>query len=185
MFNVNTSNPSLTNVKFLNNSAYSGGGMHNNSSSPSLTKVTFFANSASYIGGGMYNGGGSPTLANVTFSSNSSASLGGGMGNFSSSAPTLTNVTFSGNSTDLYGGGGMYSYESTPILKNTIIADSVSGGDCVISPGALDPTSSNNLIEDASNACELSNGVNGNIIGSDPKLMPLADNGGFRDQSCH
>ncbi|HZY41745.1 MAG TPA: choice-of-anchor Q domain-containing protein, partial [Anaerolineae bacterium] len=39
--------------------------------------------------------------------------------------------------------------------------------------------SSNNLIEDSANACGLTNGVNGNIIGQDPVLGALANNGGF------
>jgi hypothetical protein len=42
----------------------------------------------------------------------------------------------------------------------------------------LNAASSNNLIEDAANACGLTDGVDGNIIGSDPLLEPLADNGG-------
>jgi hypothetical protein len=44
----------------------------------------------------------------------------------------------------------------------------------------LNGASSNNLIEGiGSNACGLTNGVNGNIIGQDPNLGPLANNGGF------
>ncbi len=56
-------------------------------------------------------------------------------------------------------------------LKNTIIANSTSGGDCV-NLGTVSP-SNNNLIEDSTNACGLTNGVNGNIIGSDPNLGAL------------
>ena len=55
----------------------------------------------------MYNDTSSPTLTNVTFSGNSATSDGGGMYNYASSSPTLTNVTFSGNSATDYG-GGMY-----------------------------------------------------------------------------
>ena len=35
-----------------------------------------------------------------------------------------------------------------------------------------------NLIQDAANSCGLSNGVNGNIVGVDPRLGPSANNGG-------
>ncbi len=172
------SSPTLTDVTFSGNSASNGGGMYNWNSSPTLTDVTFSGNSASIYGGGMYNFFlSNPTLTNVTFSGNSAA-FGGGMHNDNSSNSTLTNVTFSGNSATI-NGGGMYNINSSPTLHQVIIADSLSGGDCVNSSGSLNAASSNNLIEDAANACGLTNGANGNIIGSDPMLGSLANNGGF------
>jgi predicted outer membrane repeat protein len=172
------SGPILTNVTFSGNSArYEGGGMSNNSSSPTLTNVTFSGNSSTHDdGGGMYNDNSNATLVNVTFNSNS-AYKGGGMANERSS-PTLTNVTFSGNSATTFGGGmfigeGPGGEPSNPILKNVIIANSSSGGDCVLF-GTLNASSSNNLIESTgANACGLTNGANGNIIGSDPNLGTL------------
>ncbi len=181
MYNYSSSSPTLTNVTFSGNSAgnyyggYGGGMYNNNSSSPTLTDVTFSGNSATYGGGGMYNTNSSATLTNVTFSG-ASATNGGGMYNDHSSA-TLTNVTFSGNSAS--SGGGMYNYFSSPMLKNTLIANSPSGGDCVNNLSTLNAASSNNLIEDSLNACGLTDGVNGNIIGQDPALGALANNGGF------
>jgi hypothetical protein len=80
------------------NAAYSydrGGGMYNDSSSPTLANCTFTGNSSSG-GGGMYNNSSSPTLTNCTFTANS-ARDGGGMYN-NSSSPTLTNCTFTANS---------------------------------------------------------------------------------------
>lgn len=57
-------------------------------------------------------------------------------------------------------------------LYNTILAHSVSGGDCLNNSGTV--TDNNNLIESTgSNACGLASGVNGNIIGSDPNLGTL------------
>ncbi len=177
MYNTN-SNAMLTNVTFSSNS---GGGMYNTNSSATLTNVTFSANS-SYSGGGMGNYLSNPTLTNVTFNANSSyssASGGGGMFNYASS-PTLTNVTFNANSAANYGfGGGIYNDNSSPTLTNVIIANSVNGGDCYNVTSTLNAASSNNLIEDAANACGLTNAVNGNIIGSDPMLGTLANNGGF------
>jgi predicted outer membrane repeat protein len=115
MYN-NSSSPTLANIIFKNNSATYGGGMYNNSSSPILTNVTFSDNSADY-GGGMDNENtSSPTLTNVTFSGNSVTSDGGGMFN-SSSNPVLTNATFSGNSAADYG-GGMFNSVSSPTLTN-------------------------------------------------------------------
>ena len=165
----------VSNATISANSANNGDGMYNYFSNATLTNVTFSGNSATVSGGGMYNDSSSATLTNVTFSGNS-ASNGGGMFNFSSS-PTLTNVTFSGNSASV--GGGMYNDSSSPTLKNTIIANS-SGGDCVNNGSTLNASSSNNLIEGTgADACGLTDGGNGNIIGVDPNLdATLADNGG-------
>ncbi len=168
------------------NQATAGGGIYNNGGTLTVISSTLSANLAHDAGGGMYNSGSSPTLTNVTFSDNGATDLaafiggGGGMYN-SGGSPTLTNVTFSTNSAINYGGGGMYNYSSSPKLMNTLIANSASGGDCVNSAlSALNGASSNNLIEGiGSNACGLTNGVNGNIIGQDPNLGPLANNGGF------
>ena len=92
-----------------------GGGMYNQSSSPTLRNLIFSGNSA-FNGGGMFNTvSSSPTLTNVTFSGNS-ATNGGGMLNASNSSPTLTNVAFSGNSAG--SGGGMYNDLSNPTLTN-------------------------------------------------------------------
>jgi predicted outer membrane repeat protein len=102
----NTSSPTLTHVTFQNNSASQGGGMLNNTSSPTLTHVTFQNNSASQVGGGLYNGfSSSPNLTHVTFQDNL-AGGGGGMDNSWDGNPTLTNVIFS-NNTAIYSGGGM------------------------------------------------------------------------------
>ncbi len=116
MYN-NSSSPTLTNVTFSGNSASAlGGGLYNNSSSPTLTNVTFSGNNTS-SGGGLYNNSSSPTLTNVTFSGNSAQSAGGGLYNVNSSSPALTNATFTGNSATL--GGGMYNFSSSPTLTNT------------------------------------------------------------------
>jgi hypothetical protein len=105
-----------------------GGGMYNESSSPTITNCTFSGNSAGGMnggGGGMYNKFSTPTLINCTFSGNSSwgkYNRGGGMYNKNSS-PTLINCTFSNNSAQahLYGGGGGMSNAgsgSNPTLTN-------------------------------------------------------------------
>ncbi|HEU0297725.1 MAG TPA: choice-of-anchor Q domain-containing protein, partial [Anaerolineales bacterium] len=171
------SSPTLTDMIFSNNSAaWAGGGMINDgAASPSVTNVTFINNSAKF-GGAISNfDGGSPTLTNVTFDSNTANNNGGGMYN-SNGNPTLTNVTFSNNSASL--GGGMYNFYTSPTLTNVIIANSASGGDCVNNLSTLNAASANNLIEDAANACGLTNSVSGNIIGSDPLLGTLGDYGG-------
>jgi hypothetical protein len=128
MYN-NSSSPTLSNLVFTGNYADSGGGMYNNSSSPAISNVVFIGNSAS-AGGGMFNTFTSaPALSNVTFMSNS-ASYGGGVDN-NSSSPALSNVTFSGNSASS-DGGGMYNGYSSPTLSNVTFgnnrASDIGGG---------------------------------------------------------
>ncbi len=60
-------------------------------------------------------------------------------------------------------------------MTNSIIANSLANGDCM-SSGTV--TGSHNLIEDAAQACGLAIGTNSNILGLDPILGPLTDNGG-------
>jgi len=132
MFNQWTSSyhPTLENCTFASNEATNGygGGIYNDSSSPTLTNVTISNNSAHINGGGMYNttynASCTPTLTNVTIINNSAVE-GGGMYNFSNvypyySSPVLTNLTISSNSAT--SGGGMYNKDySSPTLKNCIV----------------------------------------------------------------
>jgi hypothetical protein len=103
-----------------------GGGMFNyDSSSPTVTNVTFIGNSATTYGGGMFNyDSSSPTVTNVTFIGNS-AEWGGGMFNYDSSSPTVTNVTFIGNSAEQ--GGGMFNYVSSPTVLNVTFSGNSAG----------------------------------------------------------
>ena len=128
MININSS-PTVTNVIFSGNYAFTaGGGMVNGSSSPTLTDVTFNGNSVGFYGGGMFGDNSSPTLMNVTFKGNSSQSgPGGGFYNNPGGNPTLTNVTFSGNSAPNNGGGGMFNYGSSPTLMNVTFSGNSAG----------------------------------------------------------
>jgi hypothetical protein len=77
-------------------------------------------------------------------------------------------------------------YSGSPVLHNTLIAGNFRGAtgttrDDVF--GALNPGSDYNLIGDGTGMTGISNGVNGNLVGSaaaplDPLLGPLQDNGG-------
>ncbi|HNC09572.1 MAG TPA: choice-of-anchor Q domain-containing protein, partial [Anaerolineales bacterium] len=176
MYNNFESQPVITNATFETNQALLGGGVYNDNSNASFDTVTFFKNTTLFNGGGMYNINSSPSLVNITFSQNGASGTGGGMHN-SNSHPTLTNVTFSENG-GLFGAGMYNTSDSSPKLVNTLIANSIGSADCFNSSTSLDPGSSNNLIENSDNACGLVNGVNGNIIGSDPNLGLLQNNGG-------
>ncbi len=85
-------------------------------------------------------------------------------------ARTYLQTSVKGGVPDGSGGGGIYN-SGTATLRNTLIANSTGGGDCV--SNVTLSNSNNNLIEDSNSACGLTNGSNGNIIGSDPNLGAL------------
>ena len=149
-----------------------GGGIYN-FATLTVSNSTISGNNTNDSGGGIYNAG-TLTVSNSTISGNSTVGVGGGILNGSGSTLTVRNSTLSDNRAN-YIGGGIYNFNNTTLtLANTILANSPAGRDCV---GVNNATNSqNNLIEDGSNACGLVNGVNGNIIGQDPKLGPLQVN---------
>ena len=172
ILNTNGSTLTITNSTISNNSATgNGGGILSDGNLLDITDSTLSGNSAGGDGGGFRNGN-IATLTNSTITGNIANSNGGGIRNAGNL--TAKNNTLSGNSATFGTGGGIYS-DNTFNATNNIIANSIAGGDCT---GEID-TTLNNLIEDTSaNACGLPNGVNGNIIGTDPSLDSLADNGG-------
>ena len=96
---------SVTNCRFVGNSAAYGGAMANDSSNVTVASCTFGGNRATDDGGGMYNAyGSSPVLIGCTFSANAAADDGGGMINYECGPPVLLNCTFSGNSALNMGG---------------------------------------------------------------------------------
>jgi cysteine-rich repeat protein len=176
----------VTNSTFSGNSAPGRGGGINNfaDSTLTVTNSTFSGNSA-LSGGGIGNEG-RLTVTNSTFTGNRSSSdwpdcancgFGGGGGIFNSEwwgTATVTNSTFTGNSAHS-GGGIAFDPGRTLTVTNSIVASNT-GGDCI---GAV-TGGDHNLIGDAANACGLTNGVNGNLVGVDPLLDPdgLENNGG-------
>jgi CSLREA domain-containing protein len=156
-----------------------GGAIMNGGSILTITNSTFSNNFTTNRGGAIYNDG--PTsnvniITNSTFSGNtSSANVGGAV--YNNATLTITNSTFSGNSGASSVGAAINNAVSKTLnLYNTIIANSTGDKDCY-SDGTIN--ASNNLIENGTTyACGLTNNVDGNIIGQDPALNALTDNGG-------
>jgi len=136
--------------------------------------VTFYSNSGTGNGAAIYSID-TLTVNNSTFVGNTADFFGGGIyGSYGS--VSLNNDTFSQNSAN--SGADVHTVSSVALyIHNTIMGNSVSGGDCYNSGGTV-MTAGNNLIEDASSACGLLNGYDGNIIGMDPYLNSLGSNGG-------
>jgi hypothetical protein len=164
----------VTNSEIIDNKATSGGGIYENAGRLTLTNVTVSGNSATVSeGGGLVLDFNPDTLTNVTISGNSANTSGGGIHQIAGSV-TLNNVTIANNSAVLGAGGLNAGGASAVTMTNTLIGGNTapSKPDC---SGAL-TTSSYNLIQNNTGGCTGTTGTD--HIGVDPKIDPLADNGG-------
>ncbi|WP_261344243.1 Calx-beta domain-containing protein [Stieleria varia] len=124
-------------------------------------------------------------LVNSTISGNTVAGSGGGLLVFADSTVTIDHSTITQNRADSFGGatgagGGIYSTNATINIHNSVIARNYRGTSTTPDDIAGDPVTSSfySLIGDTASAGGIIDGVNGNIVGADPRLGPLADNGG-------
>lgn len=175
-----------------------GGGGIRNSGTLNLTAVTVSENNA--IGGGGIQNQGTLVVTNSTISSNA-VGFGTGGGIFNGNTLNLVNSTVSGNNGGSGSGGGISNFGTLNVTNSTISDNSNRGivnlgSNTAILAGSIvaNNTGSSNSMHDLSGAF-ISNGFNlieapddasisnaqnpgTNIIGQDPKLGPLADNGG-------
>jgi CSLREA domain-containing protein len=177
----------LTNAALVSNSADIGGGIDNNGSL-TLFYVTLENNKAVSKGGGIINTG-HLYATNVTFSANQAGGTGGGINNHNSAL--LTNVTLTGNTAK--NGGGIYNESSMTIfsstihqnvpgigntatmyIKNSIVSSIVGADNCFASDTSPIISSGYNI--DSGSACKFSQ--TGDRSNLDPRLEPLANNGG-------
>jgi predicted outer membrane repeat protein len=174
---------------------WKGGGLLNDSGSPTVSNVTFSGNYAYYGGGMVSTSTGNPLLKNITFSNNTAVHGGGILNNGSS--PTLINVTFSGNTTTDTG-GGMENWGSNPVLTNTTFSSNLATnkGGCIYNTGGSNPTVRNSILwgnsayinpqifNDSSNPIITYSDIDGGYAGTgnialDPLLGTLGNYGGF------
>jgi hypothetical protein len=163
-----------------------GGGIYNDSGTVTVSNSTLSGDTAG-AGGGIANYG-TLTLSNSTLSGNSAGPGGGIYTRGTRTVTTLTNVTLNANRATYYG-GGLYVeplFSAAPVLHNTLIAGNFRGATGTTRDdvyGHLDPGGDYNLIGDGTGMTGLTNGVNGNQVGSasdpiDPLLDSLGDYGG-------
>jgi predicted outer membrane repeat protein len=168
MATVNSHVPEVKNCTFSKNTASDRGGGMYTSNSANVSSSTFTENSAS-DGGGMFCIGYAPKVTNCTFSGNTASSQGGGINNYWLASTTIMNCTFSGNGANQ--GGNMANLDSSPAVTNSIFWNSAAGGE-IFNDATSIPVLSH---------CVVQGGYPGGteIITGDPKLGPLADNGGL------
>jgi uncharacterized repeat protein (TIGR01451 family) len=139
---IQTASPLISATQILTNTGYNyGGGLSNDSGSPTIQNNTFTGNSAyhdycyedmeGYLvcdyyghGGGVYNDSGSPLIQDNTFTGNLAGDNGGGVYN-NSGSPTIQNNTFIGNRAYSDGGGVYNDYGSPTIQDNTFTGNLV------------------------------------------------------------
>jgi CSLREA domain-containing protein len=173
-----------------------GGGVENNNGAMTLINTTVTGNGTRFFGGGVSNND-RMTIINSTISRNHAASgVGGGILNGRAGRLTVIGSTLSGNTANLAGGGirnlGTLLLSSSTItasesaglsgdatIRNTIIARSIPVGSSGPEPDCRDGTLTSegyNLIENTD--CAIMGDLTGNVVGVDPKVGPLQDNGG-------
>ena len=155
-----------------------GGGLHaGGGASVEASMVTVSNNSAREGGGLWINVSASLELGNATVAGNEATEDGGGVYDNDGGTFSLSSVTVAGNAAGGDGGGLFSAGTDSFAIQNTIVGDNTAGGsgpDCF---GSFE-SGGFNLVED-NTACAISGDVGTNILGADPGLQPLADNGGF------
>jgi hypothetical protein len=177
----------ISGVNISQNHAFisSGGGIGSTGGTTSLVNSLIGSNTGSG-GGALWNNGGTITVVNSTLSGNSATGSGGGVrnesGTLSMANVTLTNSRSDSDNSGSEPGGGIFRSGGALTLKNTIVAGNFRGASPSTTAddisGTVDATGSFNLIG-AGGSGGLTNGTNNNQVGvSDPRLAPLANNGG-------
>ncbi len=173
----NTGILTLNNATVSDNTADAGGGGIDNSGSLVIEQSTVANNSntdANASGGGISNSG-TLTMRNSTVSGNTARS-GGGITSISANL-TLDSVTIANNTAN-GGGSGLFYLFTAPTMANSILAGNNGAEDCAAGASTPVVTDNGHNLVGTQSGCGFTNGVNGNIVGSDPVLGPLADNGG-------
>jgi CSLREA domain-containing protein len=185
--NTSTSGPSggglfnTTGTVTINRSVFTGntgtgGGAISQETNATMTirDTTISGNTSTARGGGITNfTTGTMVIVNSTISGNTASTNGGGVAK--NATLTIYNSTIANNTTNGNGGGFDNNISGTVTVVNTIVANNTdaNGGQSPDCNGAI--TANYSLIE--SNLLCTITGSN-NIVGSDPQLGPLADNGG-------
>lgn len=186
---VEAGTTTVTDTIIEGNVAGNGGGVFGSNGFINLDGVTLASNQAvggTGSGGAVsFSGSGTLNLINSTVSGNQAEDDGGGIKLYEGTI-NLVNVTIVGNVADqdaIFGGdgGGLNNELGTMSLLNTILAGNTAstspnnGPDCF---GTLNSLGFN-LVQTLTADCTLSGTMTGNLIGVNPLLGPLADNGGF------
>ena len=169
------SNAALTTSTVSGNTAFAGGGGIFVNFGASLTRSTVSGNTAGIDGAGIK--ADTANLTNSTVSGNAASRNGGGV--LVTQGGDILNSTIVLNRAGFFG-GGVQVLDGTVRVKNTIIANNVAnnlGRDVL---GLFD-SQGHNLIRDPNSGnanTDFTDPLNRDVLGVDPRLGALADNGG-------
>ncbi|MGZ5335025.1 MAG: choice-of-anchor Q domain-containing protein [Solirubrobacterales bacterium] len=160
-------------------SPQNGGGIFNDGTLV-LDRVTVVGNQGQF-GGGIASSSAALTVSNSTFSGNTATSSGGGVASFGvGNATTITSTTVAGNTANTDAGGVLGGVGSTSLRSVLIAANTDTSGanapDCMQQAGFFE-SSGSVLVGNNTGCGGLTTGA-GDLRGVDPKLGPLASNGG-------
>ena len=163
----------ITTTTIAGNTASMGGGIHHVGDAPlEVTRSTLSGNVAENGGGLFTDGDGETSVVNATVSNNRAGQFGGGL--LVSSRLDIRSSTVASNNAASGGGinngGGDLVGDGSVFLLNTIVANNPTGGNCA---GTMTSLGGNLDSVDTCLFRELSD-----LPGTDPRLGPLADNGG-------
>lgn len=176
MINSSSATATITNSTISGNFAFSGGGISLDQGTLSLIGCTISGNtSATSRGGGIDAVDGTLQLRNSTISGNSAPS-GGGVSVEATAIANIANSTIAANVATSSGGGILINGQLT--LISSIVALNTRGGTASDIAGTLQPGSTHNLVQGASSAGGLTDGVNSNIVGVASGLGTLSSSGG-------
>lgn len=167
----------LSDVAIANGATNSGGGgiFNNGTLTLSYSQVT---NNSAAFGGGLFNNEGIVVVENSTLNGNLASVSGGAISNFAGTLD-LRNSTVSGNSSTLLV-GGIETLGTQPVtIRNSTITLNQGGGLDIQGGSSVQV---GNTIIAGNNGFNVSgtlgSGSGFNLIGGDPRLAPLANNGG-------
>ena len=181
----------LIDVTVEGNSTGGGGGAIRNGGTLFIGSSTIRGNRAGGDGGGVTNSGdNNVTIYNTTITENSACS-GGGLSNYGFddqmhiNNTTIVNNRAEGTYSAVCNGGGISNYAGIVNIRSTLIANNTDAGgeapDCMTGVYAIQglPLTSHgyNLIGDLT-GCALKGLRIGDVIGRDPLIDVLSDNGG-------
>ncbi|HEY4666885.1 MAG TPA: tandem-95 repeat protein [Anaerolineales bacterium] len=182
IFHVISGTVSLEGLSVQGGKPTADGGAILNLATLTVLNSTLSGNTSGANGGAISNRG-TFTLANVTLSGNQAKNHGGGLSNAAGTA-TLNNVTITANTADSDSasggdGGGISHTGGTLKIGNTIVGGNFDNSSATKRPDCSGTISSTgyNLIQSAA-GCAISGATLGNLLGFDPQLGILGDNGG-------
>jgi len=186
----------ILNSTVFSNTAYNGGGVNQSDAGSILiiTQSTLIGNTARYNGGGIFVSQGRFTIISSTISGNTAFYQGGGIlsDDYSTIIGSIIDSEFSGNTATTSNGGGIYQHSDVMTLTHVTISGNYTGGletrinsfvtmtnSIIANNTGTDCISAGTFTDNGFNLVEDGTCISaGTSISGDPKLGPLADNGG-------